>query len=75
MISIKDFKWSILKTRRGMCRTIIVELLNHYRLASIKFIDPKVIITFIDNSSSYHWLCKNYKSATFFAEGGEIGGY
>ena len=36
-------------------------------MGCLKLINPKVIITFIDNSSYYHWLCKRYKGAHFFA--------
>ena len=36
-------------------------------MGSLQLIDPKIVITFIDNSESFHWLAKNLKSAKFIA--------
>jgi len=65
--SIINFNWQVVFTRKKKLRAITVELLNHYRLAVFKLINPKVVITLIDNSSAFWWLCKNYKGAKFFA--------
>ena len=43
-------------------------MLKYYRLAIIEYINPKILITYIDGSSIVSWLCKNYKRAEFFAK-------
>ena len=53
--------------RQFNIRFFFKELICHYHLSCIKYINPKVIITLADNSSYYHWLCKKYKNAKFFA--------
>jgi len=65
--SLINFNWQILRTSKKKLRAIIIELLYHYHFVCFQFISPKVVITFIDNSGIFHWLCKNYKDAEFFA--------
>ena len=39
-----------------------------YLLSCVECISPKVVLTFIDNSSSFQWLSRHYhKKATFYA--------
>lgn len=38
-----------------------------YLYACLKCFNPKVVITFTDNSFNFQWLSRNYKSARFFA--------
>jgi surface carbohydrate biosynthesis protein len=64
--TLSDFNWNVIKERKKI-RAFVKELLRHYHLGCLQFINPKVIITFIDNSSDYHWLCKKYKDAHFLA--------
>lgn len=42
-------------------------LYKSYLLCILKFIKPKAVITFTDNSLVYHWLVKYYKKARFIA--------
>lgn len=65
--SVKLINLKNLKKRKCKIRAILRELLCHYRLSSFQYISPKIVITFIDNSGDFHWLCKNYKYAEFFA--------
>lgn len=44
------------------------ELFNRaYLLAATEIAQPKVVVTFIDNRESFHWLSRNYPAATFIA--------
>lgn len=63
--SLRFFNWECKK--KGKIQALLVELLNHYRLGCFQFINPKVVITFIDNSPDFHWLYKKYKGPQFFA--------
>jgi len=38
-----------------------------YLYSCIEYINPKVVITFIDNEHNFHWLSKVYKRCEFFA--------
>ena len=64
--TLSDFNWDVIKKRKKI-HAFGKELLCHYHLGCLQLINPKVIITMIDNSSYYHWLCKRYKDAHFFA--------
>ena len=33
----------------------------------LQFIKPIIVLTYIDNNSIYHWLCRNYKNSKFIA--------
>lgn len=48
-------------------RETFVQLWRVYLLSLIKVINPKIIITLIDNNVTFHWLCKNYRNAKFIA--------
>ena len=61
------FSFELFKINKFNIRFFLKELLCHYHLSCIKYINPKVIITLADNSSYYHWLCRKYKNAKFFA--------
>ncbi|MDG6218593.1 MAG: hypothetical protein QCI00_04035 [Candidatus Thermoplasmatota archaeon] len=41
--------------------------LRAYALACIYYINPKIVLTFIDNNPVFYWLSDKYTSATFFA--------
>ncbi len=38
-----------------------------YQYSVIESLDPKVVLTFIDNSLIFQWLSKNYQKADFYA--------
>jgi len=40
---------------------------NVYLFSCIEYIDPKVVITFIDNSRSFHWISRMYNKCLFYA--------
>jgi len=65
--SLITFNFNSIKKRKRKLRALFSELFRHYRLAFFHFMKPKVVITFIDNSEPYHWLCKKYKTTNFFA--------
>ena len=66
MRSLKHIDWKnyIYKKNERKLFTII---LNYYRLATLEYINPKIVITFIDNSELFHWLSKNCNNIEFFA--------
>jgi len=41
--------------------------INSYFLPCLKIIEPKIVITFIDNSSTFNDLSENYRNAEFIA--------
>ena len=65
--SIRYFNCGALKGSNNKLRTILRELSNYYRLGCFQFINPKAVITFIDNSNGFHWLSENFSSAQFLA--------
>jgi len=65
--SLRIFNWRRIRSRQSKLRGVIKELLLHYHLACLKFIQPFVIITFIDNSSEYHWFAERYTGPHFIA--------
>jgi hypothetical protein len=76
LLSIVYFDWSLLSEKnlkypgsKGMrsskIKAILREALKYYRLCCFKIIDPKIIITLIDNSFDLSWLSKHYKKGTF----------
>lgn len=42
-------------------------LMRVYSLACIQYINPKVVITFIDNNPTFYWLANTFLKATFYA--------
>ena len=48
-------------------RGILGQIWRIYILSVIKVINPKVIITYIDNSPVFHWLCEHYVGAELIA--------
>jgi surface carbohydrate biosynthesis protein len=65
--SLRFFDWHALKIQKRKVRAAIGQLLRYYRMGSFFVMKPKVVITVVDNSGDFHWLCKNYKGAIFFA--------
>lgn len=61
------YKWKSFFNKKITLRKFLAELINNYRLVTIKHINPKIIVTFIDDSGIYHWLQKNCKNIEFFA--------
>ena len=46
---------------------MIRELLLHWRWSCFLYMNPKVVITAVDNDLIFHWLAKKHKSGRFFA--------
>jgi surface carbohydrate biosynthesis protein len=42
-------------------------LFQSYLYSFTKHTDPSIVITYIDNNPSFHWLSRNYSDAQFFA--------
>jgi len=38
-----------------------------YLFSCIEYIDPSVVITFIDNNSTFHWISRMYENCEFYA--------
>ena len=51
----------------GFIKRVLNQLKMIYFLACFKRINPKAIITMIDNSPDFHWLSKNCKTYPFIA--------
>ncbi|MCH8012542.1 MAG: hypothetical protein IIA61_11435 [Candidatus Marinimicrobia bacterium] len=66
MRSLKNFDWKEFIIKKKLKRLLGI-LLNHYRLATLEYINPKVVITYIDNSELFHWLSRNCNGSEFFA--------
>ena len=62
-----QIKWKNFLIRKITLRQLLTELINNYRLATLQYINPKIVITFIDNSGLFHWLSKNYSDIEYFA--------
>lgn len=65
--SLRFIEWQSIKTKKRKLHAIGKELLCRYHLSCFQIMNPKVVITFIDNSSIYHWLCQHYNEAKFIA--------
>ena len=65
--SISLFDISMIECRKDKLRAFFSQLLFCYRVAILKVVAPKVIITMIDNAYDFHELAKKYDSAEFFA--------
>ena len=67
LLNLSHFKINSIKNSSTGLRGIVGQLWRIYILSVIKIINPKVIITLIDNHSVFHWLCENYKGAELMA--------
>ena len=67
LLNLSHFKINSIKNYSTKLRGIIGQLWRIYILSVIKIVDPKVIITLIDNHPVFHWLCENYKGAELMA--------
>jgi len=61
------YKFKYIKSFRTILRGVFGQLWNIYILSVIKIVNPKVIITLIDNHPVFHWLCENYSGAELMA--------
>jgi surface carbohydrate biosynthesis protein len=57
----------IKKEERGQIMGVLRQLKMVYFIACFKAINPKAIVTQIDNSPDFHWLSKNYRRFPFIA--------
>ena len=67
LLNLSHFKINSIKNYSTKLRGIIGQLWCIYILSVIKIVDPKVIITLIDNHPVFHWLCEHYDSAELMA--------
>lgn len=67
IISLKLFKISEIKNASTKLNGILGQLWRIYLYSVIKVINPKIVITLIDNHPAFHWLCKYYEGAEFMA--------
>jgi surface carbohydrate biosynthesis protein len=67
LLNLSHFKINSIKKYSTKLRGIIGQLWRIYILSVIKIVDPKVIITLIDNHPVFHWLCENYSGAELMA--------
>jgi surface carbohydrate biosynthesis protein len=67
LLNLSHFKINSIKKYSTKLRGIIGQLWRIYILSVIKIVDPKVIITLIDNHPIFHWLCEHYDSAELMA--------
>jgi surface carbohydrate biosynthesis protein len=67
-ISLKYFRiHTKTKSRKSKALLALLQLRHCYHFACLMTIKPKIVITFIDNSTDFHWLSRYYKNASFFA--------
>ncbi len=59
--------FSLVFRKRMRGRSWVTSIGRCYFLSVLQFIAPKVVVTFIDNSSLFQWLSRNYKEAVFYA--------
>jgi len=64
---VKQLKINNSKNGSSTFRVVAGQLWRIYILSVIKVINPKVVITLIDNHPVFHWLCDHYKGAEFMA--------
>jgi len=62
-----NYRWKNSFNKKITFRKLLSELINNYRLVTIKYINPKIVISFIDDSGLFHWLSKNCSHKEFFA--------
>ena len=60
---IKNIDYSDLIHSRNIKRHIF----RSYLISCLEFINPKIVLTFIDNSPIFQWISRNYHGAEFFA--------
>ena len=51
----------------GSIKGIFSTIYRYLALSALKAIKPKIVITFIDDSSLFGWLSEKYKEATFYS--------
>jgi len=67
LLNLSHFKIKSIKNSSTRLRGIVGQMWNIYILSVIKVINPRVIITLIDNHPAFHWLCEHYDSAELMA--------
>jgi len=54
-------------TNLGNSKKIVSEFYKAYILGCLQCIKPKVVLSFIDNEPTFHWISRVYTNATFYA--------
>ncbi len=66
--NILRLEWrNVIAAKRGMIKQLVRQVYRIYLLSCVEYIDPDVVITFIDNSIDFQWISRVYKKAEFFA--------
>ena len=60
-------KWSAILRHHNLTTRFRKELGKIYLFSIIDYINPKVVITFIDNHGLFHMLCREYNKSSFIA--------
>jgi surface carbohydrate biosynthesis protein len=47
--------------------TLLVCIYKIYLFSCIEYINPRVVVTFIDNKAIFHWISRMYKNCEFYA--------
>ena len=61
LINIKKFKWNLFESN------IATKLIDYFRFTILQLINPKIIITYVDNSEKFGRLSQYYNTASFIA--------
>ena len=67
LLNLSLFKIKSIKNYKTRFRGIVGQIWRIYILSIIKVINPKVVITLIDNHPVFHWLCEHYNGAELMA--------
>ena len=66
LMVLRNIKWKDISKCSGI-KSFVAESLRYLRLANINSFNPKIVITFIDNSVNFHWLCKRSFKTKYLA--------
>jgi len=66
-MSLLSCHWNNQIPKKRKFKFLLSKLFYHYHLCCFELICSKIVITYVDNSGLYHWLCENYSRAEFVA--------
>ena len=67
LMSLLSCHWNNQIPKKRKFKFLLSKLFYHYHLCCFELICSKIVITYVDNSGLYHWLCENYSRAEFVA--------
>jgi surface carbohydrate biosynthesis protein len=65
--SLKFFSWKFVVSQNYVLRSIKTELFNHWRWSVFQVMNPKIVLTTIDNDMKFHWLAKKHLGTKYLA--------